>query len=207
MERDWSRQGKSALFHLVHPDGYVSYRIGRESGPVGHRNTCAIVDYAWCTPEAHAGLWQVLLGLDLCATIESARIPLDDPLPYLLTDPRQVRTAALTDGLWVRPLDVPALLAARSYAVDVDLVLRVRDDLLGDTAVRLRGGRSGAECAADQGRPDVDLDVATLGAVVLGGTRLVTAARGGRVSGDPAAIVLLDHALQADVEPQFGTYF
>jgi predicted acetyltransferase len=211
LEREWSRQGRSELFHLVHPDGYVSYRIAREHDAIGHRNTATIVDYVVCSPAAHLGLWQVLLGMDLCSRIESNRLPLDDPLPYLLTDPRQVTTTALGDGLWLRPLDVAALLAARTYAVDVDAGIAVRDSLLGDGVFRLRGGRDGAECTrldpAATGRPDVAMDVADLGSVVLGGTRLATLARAGRVQGGAAVVSRLDRAFLGEVEPQFGTYF
>jgi predicted acetyltransferase len=207
LEREWSQQGKSALFHLIHADGYVSYRMGRAHDAHGHNNVCSIVDYVVCSPAAHVGLWHVLLGLDLCATIETNRMPLDDPLPHLLTDPRQVTTTAVTDGLWARPLDVAALLAARTYAVDVDLVLRVRDALLGDRAFRLTGGPGGATCVATGDPADVDLTVAALGAAVLGGIRIAELVRTGLVAGSPALVSRLDRAFLAEVDPQFGTYF
>lgn len=90
-----------------------------------------MVDYAPVTPAAHAALWQTLLGLDLVTTIESDRVPLDDPLPHLLADGRQLRTTWLRDDLWLRPLDVAGLLCARRYAVEVEMVLEVSDRLLG----------------------------------------------------------------------------
>ncbi len=207
LERPWSQRGRSALFHLVHEDGYVSYRMSRSYDDLGHRNVCSIVDYVVCTPQAHAGLWQVLLDLDLVMSIESNRVPLDDPLPHLLTDPRQVTTTALTDGLWVRPLDVAGLLAARSYAVDLDVVLRVRDPLLGDGTFRLTGGPTGATCAPTNDAADLDLDIAALGAIALGGTRVAQLARAGQVLGSAALVARLDRAFVGDVEPQFGTYF
>jgi predicted acetyltransferase len=207
LDRDWQRHGRSALFHLVHPDGYVSYRIGQDSGPTGSRNVCAIADYVICSPQAHVGLWQVLLGMDLCARIESGRIPLDDPLPQLITDPRQVTTTALADGLWARPLDVAALLSARTYAVELDVVVAIRDPLLGDGTYRLRGGPDGAVCSRVDAPAHAELGVADLGAVVLGGTRLATLARAGRVTGESATLTRLDRAFLADVEPQFSTYF
>jgi predicted acetyltransferase len=207
LEREWSRQGRSELFHLVHADGYVSYRIARGSDELGHRNTCAIVDYVVCSPQAHAGLWTVLLGMDLVATVESHRIPLDDPLPHLLTDPRQVTTTALTDGLWARPLDVAALLSARGYALDLDVTLGVRDPLLGDGAYRLVGGPGGASCERSNADPDVTFDVAALGAVVLGGVRVAELRAAGRIAGEAAALSRLDRAFLAEVSPQPGTYF
>jgi predicted acetyltransferase len=207
LEREWSKQGRSGLFHLVHADGYVSYRIARAHDAHGAGNVCSIVDYVVCSPAAHAGLWHVLLGLDLCATIESNRIPMDDPLPHLLTDSRRVTTTGVVDGLWARPLDAAALLAARSYAVDIEVALRVRDPLLGDRTLRLAGGPAGAKCEWTSDPADVDLTVAALGAAVLGGTRIAELARAGRVAGPPAVLSRLDRAFLADVEPQFGTYF
>ncbi|HEY2299118.1 MAG TPA: GNAT family N-acetyltransferase [Jatrophihabitans sp.] len=207
LEREWSRQGRSELFHLVHADGYVSYRIARGNDELGHRNTCAVVDYVVCSPRAHAALWSVLLGMDLVVTVESHRIPLDDPLPHLLTDPRQVTTTAVTDGLWTRPIDVAALLAARGYALDLDVTLGVRDPLLGDAGYRLVGGPGGVSCERSGGDPDVTFDVPALGAVVLGGVRIAELRAAGRISGDAAALSRLDRAFLADVSPQPGTYF
>lgn len=207
LEREWSQQGKSGLFHLVHADGYVSYRIARAHDARGASNVCSIVDYAVCSPAAHAGLWHVLLGLDLCATIETDRMPMDDPLPHLLTDPRRVTTTAVTDGLWVRPLDIAALLGARSYAVELDIALRVRDPLLGDRTLRLAGGPDGATCDTTGDAAEVDLTVAAVGAAVVGGTRIAELARAGLVVGAPHSVSRLDRAFLADVQPQFGTYF
>ena len=56
----------------------------------------------------------MLLGMDLVGTIESYRVPLDDPLELLLDRPRGTGTTHLGDDLWVRPLDPAALLAART---------------------------------------------------------------------------------------------
>jgi predicted acetyltransferase len=208
MDRDYQRNGMSGLFHLVHPDGYVSYRIKADWNDGHPQHTCWITDYVVASPDAHMGLWQVLLGFDLCATIESHRVPLDDPLPHLLADPRRVRTVELNDGLWVRPLNLCGLLSARTYAVDVDVVLGVRDPLLGDGRYRLRGGPDGAECVATDAEADLDIDVADLGALSLGGRRLAPLVGARRVRApDPGVVTRVDRALLADVAPQYGTSF
>jgi predicted acetyltransferase len=206
LDRDSHRHGMSGLFHLVHPDGYASYRIRTDGADGESRHVCRIVDYVPVTAAAHAALWQTLLGMDLVATIESERIPVDDPLGHLLTDARQVRTAWLRDDLWLRPLDVRGLLAARSYAVEVETVLAVTDRLLGSDRYLLRG-RPGAaaECERVDRPADVALDAAALGSVVLGGVRLAELARAGRVSGDTGAVERLDRALLADRLPFLGT--
>jgi predicted acetyltransferase len=208
LDREYQRHGRSGLFHLVHPDGYVTYRIKSEWGEGDPRHECWLVDYAPASAHAHAALWQTLLSMDLVATIHSYRVPLDDPLQLMLADPRGVLTTHLGDALWVRPLDVAALLGSRRYALDVDCVLEVRDDVLGDGRYLLRGGPDGASCARTDRGPDVRLGVADLGAAYLGGTRVAGLARAGRIVAEDATLVgRLDLAFGADRHPAHGTPF
>ncbi len=51
--------------------------------------------------------------MDLIETVTVQTHP-RDVLPYLLTDPRLVRTTGVEDALWLRLLDIPAVLEARS---------------------------------------------------------------------------------------------
>jgi predicted acetyltransferase len=205
LDREYQRHGASGLFHLVHPDGYVSYRIKPDWGDGDPRHECQLVDYAPVTPQAHAALWQTLLGMDLVGTITSNAVPPDDPLPHLLADPRRVETLHLGDGMWVRPLDVCALLGGRSYALEVEVALQVADPLLGDGRYLLTGGPDGATCTRTERAADILLGVGALGAICLGGTRLATLARAGVVSGAGDALRRLDLALLADRLPFHGT--
>ena len=146
--------------------------------------------------------------MDLFATIESEQIPVDDPLPFLLTDFRQVRTTVLNDGLWLRPIDVAATLAARRYPVEIDTVLEVTDPLLGDRRLALAGGPDGASCRPTDRPAQARLGVAELGSAYLGGHRLRTLARAGAVlCADPGLLARLDLAFSADRAPFHGTAF
>jgi len=208
LDREYERDGMTALFHLVHADGYVSYRVKKDWNDGDPRHVCWLVDYVAVTAQAHAALWRVLLGLDLFGSIESYRIPADDPLPYLLTDARQVRTTAPSDGLWLRPLDVTAMLSARRYALEVETVIGVADELFGEHRYLLRGGPDGATCVRSERIPDLRLGVAALGSVYLGGVRLETLARAGQADADDRAhVARLDRALLADRVPVHGTGF
>ena len=142
-------------------------------------------------------------------TVQTRHCPVDDPLPFLLADPRQVRTTGLRDGMWARPLDVAAALAARTWAVEIDVVLEVGDPFLGRGGrFRLQGGPDGARCEPSAATPDVHTDVGVLGALLLGGHRASTLARAGRLqAGDPALLRRLDLAALAERVPQHGTEF
>jgi predicted acetyltransferase len=196
------RNGGTALFHLTHPDGYVSYRVHEESA------TCRVVDFFAATDEAHAALWRTLLGIDLVRYVSSEDCPVDDPLPWLLEDPRQVTTTELVDGLWARVLDVAAALAARRYAVEVDVVLDVSDALLGlGGRFRLRGGPDGASCERVTAEPDAHLAIGTLGSLLFGVHRAQTMARAGLIAADVPVLRRLDAAFAGDREVRNGTHF
>ena len=204
LDREWHRDGATALFHLVHPDGYVSYRRVHADRAV------RIVDTAIATEEAYAALWHTLLAIDLVETVEVPVAAVDEPLPHLLSDPRRVRTRELSDGMWARILDVPAALSARRYAVEVDVVLDVHDPFLDRGGrFRLRGGPDGATCEqASGGGPAVAVGMAPLGSLLFGGTRAGTLARAGLLqAGDPTVLRRLDAAFLADRAPRHGTGF
>ncbi|MDQ6936415.1 MAG: GNAT family N-acetyltransferase [Actinomycetota bacterium] len=208
LDREGDRDGMTARFHLLHDDGYVMYRA-KESWEGGHaHNVCSVTDVIALTVRARRDLWTVLLGLDLFSTVDTSRLPLDDPLPLLLTDPRQVRTTAVNDAVWVRLLDVPAALAARTYGVEIDTVLRVADAMFGEVTVRLRGGPDGAACEPTDAPADVHCAVSALGSAYLGGVRVGQLAAAGLVqAADPAALRRLDRAMLAEREPFHGTGF
>lgn len=203
-DRPDDRRGRSALFFLVHPDGYASYRVASSE----RGRSADVVELVAATPEAGAALWRVLLGLDILRFVTADVAP-DDALPFLLSDLRAARVTGSEDALWVRPLDVPAALAARRYSSELDVVLGVVDGFLGrGGAFRLTGGPDGAECVPTDAAPDLHLDVATLGSTYLGGHRLRTLHRAGLVrADDPTVLHRVDLALGADRSPVHGTDF
>ncbi len=103
-------------------------------------------------------------------------MPVDEPLPWMLTDGRSARATGTNDFLWLRILDVEAALAARAYTTDSTLVFDVAD--VG--RFRLTGGATGqAICTRSDRSADIALDVATLASAYLGGVRFTTLARAG----------------------------
>jgi predicted acetyltransferase len=186
-DRPSRRDGQSAHRFALHfdaagwPDGYLSFRTAESEGwgPGGRARVTALDAV---TPAGHAQLWRFVLDLDLIRSFEAHSGP-DEPLLHLLADARAV-TTTVTDGTYVRLVDLPRALEARRYAHDVDLVLGVRDTVLPQNAgtFRLRGGRDGAEVRRVSTAADVELDVRELGAVYLGGTSPAALQRAGLVT-------------------------
>jgi predicted acetyltransferase len=87
----------------------------------------------------------------------------------------------ITDGPYVRVLDVAAALSARSYSGDGAVVLEVGDELIPENTGTYRVDGATGEVARVATAPDIRLDIAALGAVYLGGMSFVQLADAGRL--------------------------
>jgi predicted acetyltransferase len=202
---DWedSRGGGTSWFCFLHASGYLLYRMHR-----GSAKTVRVEEFTAATAEAHVALWRALIGLDLVETIITSSHP-DDPLPYLLDDPRLVRTTASEDGLWLRIMDVAATLQARTYPADLDTVLEIGDGFRSDGgrfALSIRDGRAG--CVRTDAEPEFTMDLDVLGSLYLGVHRAATLAVANRIrGGDAEQLARLDAAFRSDVPAQLGMHF
>ena len=160
-------------------------------------------------PAATAALWDNLLSRDLVSEFHARMRPVDDPLLYLLADPRRVRSV-VSDGLWVRLVDVASALAQRHYACPVDVVIEVADELCPQNAGRWRlAAEAGAAaagfratCERTTAPADVVLPVWALGAAYLGGTRLRAMAKAGLITeATPGSLAALSTAMSWEPAP------
>lgn len=147
-------------------DGYVQWGVA-DGGSPGEKRVVEIRSLWAAGPEATAGLWRFVTGLDLVSAATSWARPLDENLDLMLADPRQVRITGRDDDLWLRLLDVRAALAARAWGDGDPVVLRVRDPLFDDRTGTWRIGADGPAAAA-AATPDLECDVAGLGTAFLG---------------------------------------
>ena len=87
------------------------------------------------------------------------------------------------DDLYLRVADTVAVLGARRYSRDDTLVIEVSDDTCPDLAgrYRLEGGLDGASAAATDASPDMVLDGAALGSLLLGDVSVAALHRAGIV--------------------------
>ncbi|MCL1871674.1 MAG: GNAT family N-acetyltransferase [Promicromonosporaceae bacterium] len=166
------------------PRGYARLRRKLDwevAGPRGRVDTGEVVALDAAAARA---LWGVLLDLDLTSVVAPFVLPVDDVVTHLLVD-RRAALPRIADNLWVRVVDIPAALAGRRYAADVDVVLGVRDARLPGNAaawhLRARAFEP-ATCERTDAAPDLELDVRELGAAYLGGTSLAALAASGLVT-------------------------
>ena len=193
------RHGAQPLRAVVTEDGYALYAVKPgwdDDGPAGE---VMLRELVAATPAARAVLWAFLLDQDLTRTVTWRSAPPDEPLGLMLANPRALRRT-VRDALWVRLVDVPAALGARTYEIEPDVVLEVSDAFCPWNAGRYR--LTGDGCEPTDAQPDLALDAATLGAAYLGGPTLRALAEAGRVRElQPGAVDRASAAFRGAVEP------
>ncbi|MGH9243549.1 MAG: GNAT family N-acetyltransferase [Acidimicrobiales bacterium] len=215
IERSAMEEVLKKRFYVVHegadgPDGYLLYRVSEDWSSRLIKETVTADELVATTSTAYAALWSHLLRLDWVATVEAPDRPVDEPLPYLVTDPRQVNVTMVADFLWARLLDVPASLTARTYPVADRLVLEVVDRFRPESGGRiaLDAAPDGATCEPTSDEPDLVLDTADLAGAWLGGGPLWLPAAAGRVEERSAgAVARFDRLFVTQPPPFSATWF
>lgn len=190
LHQELSWRGGGDPFLAIHhdeagaADGYALYR-STEKWDRGHpEGSVDVRELEAASGDVEAALWRFLCDIDLRTRVIAYPRPVDDPLPWRLTQPRRAWVTWASDLLWVRPLDVAVCLAERRYAVEDSLVLAVADTTRPDQAGRylVSGGPDFADAERTEVDPDLSLDVADLGSIILGGVDAGELAAAGRIT-------------------------
>jgi predicted acetyltransferase len=162
-----------------------------------------------CDPAAESLLWHHLLNLDLTASVRVEDRAGDEVLPLLLADARHAQPSGRADFLWIRPLDVARMLAARSYLVTGQVILEVVDAAgLAGGRFALDGGPDGASCARTTASPDLTMATAVLGSAYLGGYGVRTLAAAGLIDEhSTSAVARADVMFRSTITPWCSTWF
>ncbi len=210
----WTRSRSRALIEgrvveaAVHTgpdgdDGFVVWTIDRDGGFV-----LRVLDLHAAHPGAAAALWRFVLGIDLVERVVAEGRPRDEALELILDDPRELRVEGRDDELWVRLLDVPAALAARTWGDAPPVVLRVHDRLFPANDAAFRIGADGPKLVEGDPAPDLECDVDALAMAYLGDRRpSELVASGWWQAHDAAAPARADALFATGVVPWCGTHF
>ena len=221
-DTEWSRRdnGDKVLAVLERdegPSGYVIYRQRSDWDFSGPKSVLTVMEVAALDPASEQAIWEWLFSIDLVATVRVWRGPAPHPLQLLVTEPRRLSTT-LNDGLWLRIIDLPAALQARSYGRSGTLVLEVTDAFCPSNAGRWElsvAAGDGDSAGAVRVRPaqpaavvDIALDIADIAAVYLGAFRFADLVRVGRVVAcRPGGIESADALFSNAARPNAATMF
>jgi predicted acetyltransferase len=208
--------GRSPLRNAIHrgpdgDDGYARYTVERTRGHEPHSRTVLHVhDLQAATPGAWADLWRFLLTVDLVHDVQAHLRPLDEPLEQLFTDHRAVHTTNVEDETWLRIVNVPVALAARSFGElsgnAGSTVIEVHDPLLPANSGRYRLGDGPARPVSEPA--ELAMDVTTLATLFLGDIAPSALAMTGRLTPIKTdALAVADRLFAVPVSPWCGTYF
>ncbi len=166
--------------------------------------TTEIVELTGIDEDARRALFHVLANVDLYRNVRWSTASLDEPLLLRLDRFRSVERRR-GDTLWLRPLDVAASLTGRRYEQPGTVVLRVVDEggpahgtyrlHVDDRPIEADPAEPPlfeAEVAATSEPAEVELPVATLGRLLLGGASAATLDRAGLLSGSARAVDVVD---------------
>lgn len=169
--------------------GFVCYRMREEVEDGSEAFELRIAELLSGSDAAYGALWQFVFGIDLVKTIRAHFRPIDEPLVWMLNDPRRL-VRRTQDALFVRLVDAAEALAARRYSTDDELIIGLRDNFCdwNTGTYILKGGPGGATCSHTTRSPDLTLETEALAAAYLGGVRFSLLARAGRVEGSERAL-------------------
>ncbi len=212
------RMGATKMYHVIHAgvdgrgDGYLSYRIKEQWSAATPMYEAIVVELLAGSPETYRALWHYVLATDLCHSISCWKARVDEPLRWLLADSRRLAVNAVADDLFVKLLDIPRALAARTYNAPGRVVLEVFDPFpsprTGRYLLTAEEGGAGVECRPTDLPADISLRLDSLGAVYLGGMSFANLVRAGRAKAvHPQALAAADAMFLISVAPYCSTMF
>ncbi|MFD2331741.1 enhanced intracellular survival protein Eis [Cohnella sp. GCM10020058] len=198
--RRWNTPGLLAMYRNARgePEGYLHYQV--------ENRVLTVLEWVATTKEARGGLWDFVRNHDSMIDRLLLTVPSDDPLPFLVADPRFKQETH--PYFMSRIVDAEAFVSQYRFASGAEdsLLLRLRDAhaAWNDGTFRLSIGADGqAELARaeDGSAAAVTLDIQTLTALLLGGRRPGLLAEAGRLGGDSAVVDLLERRV-----PRYDTF-
>lgn len=156
------------------PDGFARYTAKNKEDNLLPAGVIEVDELIALDDTATADLLRYVCSIDLVREVHLNARPETDHARWMLGNPRAAWSAFGWDAVWVRLLDTPRALGARTYEREGRVVLEVVDAELpaGRECLSLDATPDGARCEPTTDAPDLTLPVAAVGAAYLGGTRL-----------------------------------
>jgi len=188
------------------PRGHIVYQT---RGSEGDGQKMKVTDFIALDLEAYRGLWDYILRHDLVhECVFEGVVGEDDPAPDLLLEPR-ILNKKVSDGIWLRVVDVEKALAARPYATRGDLAIGLTDAMCEWNSGTWLMETDGATTDVRQTDRTPDIVVTPNGlASLLAGYRTARhLARAGRISGSADGLASADGLFETLYAPHCPNEF
>ncbi len=163
----WRRGAGPKFFAVIEfdgePVGYAIYRIKSDWQDGFSQSQVRLVEAIATSPVATRELYRFIYGIDLVVRVHGRYDP-GSPLFLMVADPRSLHLK-VSEGLWLRFVDLEAALAGRTYAEEDAVVVDVRDSFCPWNAGRWRIGKT---VGRTDDEADLELDTADLASAYLG---------------------------------------
>ena len=159
-------------FFVIYVEGndalaYARYTIEKDPHDE-FKGTMHVVEAVATTDAAHAAIWRYLFDQELVDQLKAHARPVDDPLVWMLAEPRRLRRS-INDAIWMKLLDIPAMIEGRTYPVEDSLTLQVFDaETKQGTTLTIETGPEGGRCKDSNATPDLVMNEAELAAIFMG---------------------------------------
>jgi predicted acetyltransferase len=175
------RDGASPKYYvLIEIDGqgeaFAMYRIKDKWERGMPQSELILVDAIATSTEATRELWRYIFGVDLVARVSLWNYDPSTPLFLMVKDARRLQLK-VSDGIWLRLVDVAEALRRRSYAGEGSVVLDVTDEFCSWNEGRYRAGE---DAGPTKDAAELRLSAADLASTYLGAfsfERLLAAGR------------------------------
>lgn len=185
------------------PLGYVVYTVA----PHLHGHRITIRDMAWLSTSAYYGLWNYFTKMHLSNSIQWMQVPVDDPMPHILLEPRKLNIKS-GNGLLARIVDIEKAIPQRGYDEDGELTF----EITGDKMCPWNNGRWHMEISNGKGTikktdkpPEVTMPIDSFVMIFFGQISATEAMRMGRLGSlKEETLRRYDRLLKTDYMPFCG---
>ncbi len=185
--------------------GYVVYQlIEKERNEPGPDQRLLVQDYVALDLEAFRALWEFLRSHDLAGEVViRGALGEDDVTPELLLEPRMLKKY-VSDGIWMRIIEVEKALMARPYGDRGELSIAVEDSMCPwntGTFLLETDGRT-TDVRRKDGPADLTVTPNALATLLAGHRTATHLARAGRLNaGSDTALVRADRIFRTEYAP------
>ncbi|MFC1900374.1 enhanced intracellular survival protein Eis [Chloroflexota bacterium] len=168
-----------------------------------------IREIVWLSTSAYRAIWDYFKRMDLVINIAWSGVPVDDPLPHLLLEPRMLN-ATSDAGLMGRIIDIEKALTGRGYDEESTLNFEVIDELCPWNKGRwkLETSTDGSAIKRTNEEPQLSMPVSTLAMLYFGQISATEASRMGRLDVlKPEALSSWDKIMRTRYKPAGTDFF